>query len=132
MTDLSKYIGIPWVYRDSDCWALFKLMTREIIGIELPDLNLPEKSSIKANSKIFHEEMESPRWIKTKIPCFGSAVVFYGNSNKAIHIGFAIDSRTVIHSMGSASTRMHSRCDKIRTLISKGLFKRYEFYNYID
>ena len=130
--DLSRYINIPWVYRESDCWALFKLMSSDLLGVRLPDLNLPDKSSIKANSKIFHEEMESPRWRKVNKPSFGTAVVFYGNSDKAIHIGFAIDSRSVIHSMGSVKTTTKSRCDKIRLLISKGLFKRYEFYDYVS
>lgn len=130
--NLTKYIGIPWIYRQSDCWALFKLMSFELIGVTMPDLNLPDKSSIKANSRIFHEEMSSPRWTKVDLPSFGSAVVFYGNSDKAVHIGFAVDSKTVIHSMGSVKTRTSSRCDKIKSLVNKGLFKRYEFYNYAD
>lgn len=128
--DLHKFIGIPWVYRKTDCWGLFKIMTKDILGVELHDLNLPEKSSIKTNSKIFEEEMNSPKWEKVDKPSFGSAVVFYGNSDKAIHIGFALDHRSVIHSMGSTKTRSHSKCDKIRSLITKGVFKRYEFYNY--
>ena len=130
MKDLAKYIGIPWVYRESDCWAIFKLMSSELLSVELHDLNLPDKSSLKENSKIFEDEMASPRWKRADIPSFGSAVVFYGNSDKAIHIGFAIDKRTVIHSMGSVKTSSSSRCDKIKSLVQKGLFKRYEFYNY--
>lgn len=130
MKALAKYINIPWAYRQTDCWGLFKIMSSELLSVNLPDLNLPEKSSIKANSEIFHNEMYSPRWVKVEKPSFGTAVVFYGSSEKAIHIGFAIDHKSVIHSMGSVKTYSSSRCDKIKSLIKMGLFKRYEFYNY--
>ena len=128
--DLHKFLNVPWVYKKTDCWGLFKWMTKDLLDVELHDLNLPDKSSIRANAKIFEEEMNSPKWSKVGKPSFGSAVVFYGNSEKAIHIGFAIDSKSVIHSMGSPKTHTKSKCDKIRSLITKGVFKRYEFYNY--
>ena len=129
---LRKYIGIPWVYKKTDCWGVFKMMSNELLSVSLPDLNLPDKSSIKANSEIFENEILSPRWERSDEPRFGSAVVFYGNSEKAIHIGFAIDSKTMIHSMGTTKTQTHSRCDKIRNMIGMGLYKRYEFYNYVS
>ena len=127
---LRNYLNIPWVYKESDCWAIFKMMSNDLLSVSLPDLNLPDKSSIKANAEVFEKEILSPRWEKSDTPRFGSAVVFYGNSEKAIHIGFAIDHKTMIHSMGSPKTQTYSRCDKIRSMINMGLYKRYEFYNY--
>lgn len=126
---IREMCGIPWVYKESDCWAIFKKCSK-LIGVNIHDLNLPTKSSPKANSKIFEDEILSPRWELVDSASEGCAVVFYGNSGKAFHIGFALDSKWMIHSFGDVKRGGRSSCDKIDSLIKKGLFKRYEIYNY--
>lgn len=128
--DLRKYQGIPWVYARTDCWGLFKLITKNELGVELHDLHLPDSPSTNANIVIFEDEINSPRWKEAKSPSFGSAVVFYNKSNKAVHIGFCVDNKTVIHSMGQPERTSYSRCDKIKSLLRMGIFTRYEFYDY--
>lgn len=128
--DLRKYQGIPWVYAETDCWGLFKLITKEQMGVILHDLHLPKESSVDANIDIFEDEINSPRWKEVKTQSFGSAVVFYNKNNKAVHIGFCVDGKSVIHSMGYPGKTTYSRCDKIKSLIRMGIYSRYEFYNY--
>lgn len=126
---IKELCNVPWIYKEADCWALFRKCSR-IIGVDIHDLNLPEKSSPRKNSEVFEAEMMSPKWEKVEQATEGSAIVFYGNSDKAFHIGFALNSKWMLHSMGTPKLGGRSSCDKINSLIQKGLFKRYEIYNY--
>lgn len=130
--DIKHLVGIPWEYRVNDCWAIFKKASL-VVDRYIHDLNLPGKSSVKANIRVFEEEIDSNRWFRVDKPSLGCAVVFIGminNKEKPIHIGFALDSKTILHSMGNTKAVTSSTCDKIDSLIKRGFYKRYEVYDY--
>lgn len=127
--DIKHLIGIPWVYKKTDCWAIFK-MASEAIGREVKDLQLPKESCVIDNINIFYDEMKSDNWSLTNSTTEGCAVVFFDRKDRPLHIGFALNSDTVLHSMGSNESANSSSCDNIDSLIKKGFYKRYEVYNY--
>lgn len=130
--DIKHLIGIQWQYKKADCWAIFK-KANKVIGRDIHDLALPEKSSIRANIDIFEEEISSEKWRRVSKPSLGCAVVFISSiqgKEKPIHIGFALDDKTILHSMGTTKTITSSTCDKIESLIKRGFYKRYEVYDY--
>ncbi len=127
--DIKHLVGIPWVYKKSDCWAIFK-MASKLIGREVKDLRLPENSCVIDNINIFYDEMKSDSWTLTSSVNEGCAVVFFDRRDRPLHIGFALNSDTVLHSMGSNTGVSSSSCDNINSLIKKGFYKRYEVYYY--
>ncbi len=127
--DIKNLVGIPWVYKKTDCWAIFK-MASKVIGREVKDLQLPKESCVIDNINIFYDEMKSDSWSLTNSITEGCAVVFFDRIDRPLHIGFALNSDTVLHSMGSNASVNSSSCDNIYSLIKKGFYKRYEVYNY--
>lgn len=130
--DIKHLVGIPWVYRETDCWAIFK-MASKVIGREVHNLSLPEKSSLKCNIKMFEDEMHSNKWVKSDSPKEGCALVFFemiGKHERPTHIAFALNDKYILHSMGTTKSVTASSCDKIDSIIKKGFYTRYEVYDY--
>ena len=127
---LQGLIGIPWVYKKSDCWSIFKRGSLELFGVEVHDLSLPDVSSAKANTQVFKSEINASGWVRSESCHAGCAVVFYDRSDDPIHIGLAIDDANVLHSMGASGMNSSSRPDKIKFLLKHRFFSKCEFYDY--
>lgn len=127
---LQSLIGIPWVYKESDCWGIFKRGSSELFGVDVYDLSLPEISDTSKNIEIFEKELNPPTWIKSDKCKAGCAVIFYSSENRPIHIGLAIDDKTVLHSMGATGMSTSSRLDKIKLILKHRFYQKCEFYDY--
>lgn len=127
---LQNLIGIPWVYKETDCWGIFKTGCSELFGVDVYDLSLPAISDTNENIKIFEEELKPPAWIKVDKCHSGCAVVFFDLSDRPIHVGLAIDDKSVLHSMGATGMNTSSRLDKIKVILKHRFYSRCEFYDY--
>lgn len=127
---LQNLIGIPWIYKESDCWAIFKRGLKDIFDVEVSDLILPNKSSVNANIAIFEHELNPPKWIRIEKQKPGCAAVFYDYANRPVHVGLMIDNISVLHSMGAPGMNTSSRLDKINVILKHRLYSKCEFYDY--
>ena len=127
---LKNLVGIPWIYKESDCWAIFKRGSLELFGVNIQEVSLPEMSDTEENKRLFKTEIVPPRWLRVDKCSAGCAVLFYDKNNDPIHIALAIDDKSVLHSMGSAGVNSSSKIDKIRLILKHRLYSRCEYYDY--
>jgi hypothetical protein len=127
---LKSIIGIPWVYKETDCWAIFKRGSLELFNIDVNDLTLPSVSDTDANITIFKSELKPPKWNRIDKCHAGCAVVFCDTEGDPIHVGLAIDDKSVLHSMGAPGINTSSRIDKIKVILKHKYYSRCEFYDY--
>ena len=127
---LQNLVGIPWVYKETDCWGIFKRGSLELFNIEIEYLSMPDSVDIKENIIIFKRELNPPKWNITGKCHEGCAVVFYDSNDDPIHVGLAIDEKTVLHSMGRVGGNSSSRLDKIKVILKHRYYSRCEFYDY--
>ena len=128
--NLKKLIGIPWVYKKTDCWAIFRRGSFELFDISVNELTLPDISNTDENIAIFKSELNPPKWNKVDKCHAGCAVVFYDSNNDPIHVGLAIDEKSVLHSMGAPGMNTSSRLDKIKVILKHRFYAGCEFYDY--
>ena len=110
--DVKRYIGIPYVpgsesFEGADCYTLCRMVSRNELGIELPDLNmLYAAGSTTKDAKSAFSTWENDlahEWIEVDEPEEGDIVLFkfYG---VAMHCGMYIGNNMCLHaSEGSGS-----------------------------
>lgn len=100
MTDLNKYIDIPYVegacgWDGCNCYGLFRLFKEHEQGILLPALEQEESrgGDVIAN---YIDRVSAKMFRKVQTPRFGDGVVF-DISGQPRHIGIIIDHREMLH-----------------------------------
>lgn len=96
MEDYSNYIGIPFQYggRDSnslDCYGLYMLLSKELDGKVVPDVNSPETLELIADAI----SQEKSKWTPCNIE--PGALILFSIMGYGAHVGYVIDSDRMIH-----------------------------------
>lgn len=96
MRNYSNYIGIPFKYggrtnKELDCYGLYMLLSKELDGIEVPDVQSADTLEVIADliSK------EKPKWKPCDIE--EGALVLFSIKGYGAHVGYVIDQDRMIH-----------------------------------
>jgi hypothetical protein len=99
MSWAARYIGIPWVAGESDCWAIARRIWREVFGWIVPAVDV-DAHNLYATVRAFQGHREYARWRRVALPTDGAAVLM-GKSARACHVGVwaEADGGGVVHSL---------------------------------
>lgn len=99
MTWAAKYIGIPWVAGESDCWAFARRVWLEVFGWHVPPVNVDAMSRLASTRAMLAPDMYVG-WQPATGPAEGAAVVM-SKGRHASHVGVwtYADGGGVVHSV---------------------------------
>lgn len=123
--DVSKYIGKPWVYKENDCWSVFKASAKDIFNIDVKEVLIPSSPDFAKNISIFEENANSNDWKKIEKPISGCAVLMRNRRGHPIHIGLHVENNYVLHCDGNINTPGQTKYENIREIK-----KRYSLLEY--
>jgi len=104
MTDLRKYVGIPFKPRGRDrtgcdCWGIFRLFYKDEFGIELPSY-VNDYESIDNHKKIYSliSKGTEEKWKQIELgkEQFGDGILFR-IMGYPMHVGIIIKKRLFLH-----------------------------------
>jgi len=127
---VNQFIGTPWVYRENDCWAVFKKASKAVFDVDIYDIEIPEKSDMDKNASLFNSGSEDSRWQKVEKPSNGCAVLFKNRRGVPIHIGLHVINGDILHCPGTPKRPFSTMYEHIKTLRLQ--FPIIEFYEYND
>lgn len=99
MTWAARYIGLPWVAGESDCWCFARRVWWEVFGWVVPAVDVDAMDRLASA-----RAMTAPRmyvgWIRVDVPGEGDAVLM-GKNRRAAHVGIwtEADGGGVVHSV---------------------------------
>jgi len=126
---INAMVGTDWVYGVNDCWAVFRKASRDVFGVDVPGVEIPEQSDQALNALLFDQHAGQPQWCRVTGPEPGCAVLFRNAKGNAMHIGLYVEEGNVLHCMGHPDRPGRTAYDNLRML--RRLFKRVEFYRYV-
>ena len=126
---VNQFIGKDWVYRDNDCWAVFRNASLAVFGVEIHELEIPNESDPAKNSVLFDDNSKQPEWVKIDNPEPGCAVLFKTRRGIPVHIGLHIINGDVLHCPGTIEKPGRTSYDHITAL--KKIYRVIEFYRYV-
>ena len=129
---VNKFIGKPWVYLESDCWAIVKQASKQIFGVEIVDnISFSKKPGKGETALIVNEQTKLPCWIKTDNPKAGDVIVFNDRKNNPAHVGIFIEGSNILHCMGGHGIKNgKARYDTLK--IINLIYPIYETYTYAN
>ena len=129
---VNSFIGKPWVYLESDCWAIVKQASKQIFGVEIIDnISFSDKPVKGETALIVGAQKKRPCWIKTDKPKGGDVVVFNDRKNNPAHVGIMIEKNNILHCLGGPDVKNgKTRYDSINTV--KLIYPICEAYTYAD
>ena len=126
---INSFIGSDWVYKENDCWSVFRDASNAVFGVEIHELEIPETSNPGANSHLFESNSHNPEWEFTESPKPGCAVLFKNIRGHPVHIGLYITDGNVLHCEGGPKRPGRTSYDSLNEL--KKVYQRIEFYEYL-
>ncbi len=127
-SEINKLIGSDWSYPDNDCWQVFRKAALNVFGIDVEEVPVPKKPSIKNNARLFEKYRKEKQWHKIEIPEPGCAVLFRNSRRIAAHIGIYIKDGNVLHFQGSIGSPGKTVVQGTNYL--KLMYKSIEYYKY--
>ena len=118
MTDLSKYIGIPFVSEGRelsgcDCWGLTLIFYKEQFNIDLKDYKIPAVECSRISAQIKSEIKTSKSWQEAKNREFGDIVLMNLSDPEDInHIGLYIGQGVVLHTVEKCNSSTFKMVDE--------------------
>lgn len=115
---IDRLLAIPYVdegrdYSGADCWGLFRLFYRDVLGILLDEFEGIRASNFRLVSRTIGARKTA--WPKVDLPRFGDAVVMRGWTERStipdLHVGVFVDRRGVLHSERPIGCRVESLRD---------------------
>lgn len=94
-----KYLGLPWVAGESDCWNFARRVWREQFGRDVPPV-LVDVASALDTRRALREQMHA-EWIKTDAPREGDAVLMALGAMPC-HVGVYLAGGSILHSVEGA------------------------------
>lgn len=125
---VNQFIGMDWVYKTNDCWAVLCKASKAVFGVEIHEIKIPEQSCETENSMLFESNSEKAEWVRRDKPAPGFAALFRGRSGRAVHIGLCITKSDILHCHGSPKRAGKTALDEIKIL--NRLYAAIEFYEY--
>lgn len=92
-----QYLGQPWVSGESDCYALVRRVYREVLGVELPLVDVTQAEPVRLRRLM---EAESITWDAVQYPR-ELDVVMMSHGARPHHVGLWTDADggRVVHSL---------------------------------
>lgn len=94
-----KYIGLPWINGEMDCWGFVRRVQSERFGRQLSVVDIDANDRVAVHAA-FAGHPEYSRWCEVAAPADGDCVVVH-KGNVADHVGLwvAIDGGKMLHAM---------------------------------
>lgn len=125
---INALIGKDWSYPDNDCWQVFRKASLNVFGVEIEEIEVPKKPSIKKNARLFDEYSKKQQWKRINSPEPGCAVMFRNARRLAVHIGIFISKGDVLHCSGSKDAPGKTQIQNIGYL--ELMYPKIEYYKY--
>ena len=92
----ARYVGLPWIAGERDCWAFFRAVQAEHFGRQVQPIDI-ESYQPRDIVRLFENHPERLRWALTTEPSHGDAVLMARNEHPA-HVGLWLaDIGRVLH-----------------------------------
>lgn len=118
--DLSRYIGIPFLNlgraeSGADCWGLFRMMYRDIFGIDLPsyDGRYGDAGDREVTAGLIRTGVAEWMPVSPTLEIFGDGILLHIDF-KPSHIGFVTERGMMIHAMDGSASVQESYHDRMR------------------
>lgn len=125
---VNQFIGTPWVYAENDCWAVVRKASLAVFGVEIHEIEIPDKSDVKANTALFSAHSHRKEWAHIDNPCPGCVALFKNLRGNPVHIGIYIEDGNILHCPGSPKIPGATIYEHIDTLSAR--YPVIEFYEY--
>ena len=126
---INSFIGKPWIYRENDCWAVFRKAAKSVFGIQVDEVEIPEHPDFEHNKELFKNEIGREYWRLTDTPTGGCAAFFYDKRGNVVHIGLYVDNGDILHCNGQPEKGGSTTFDNVKIL--SRLYGKIEYYEYI-
>ncbi|MBI1207513.1 MAG: hypothetical protein GC191_09535 [Azospirillum sp.] len=100
---VSDYVGIPWALlgRDRsgcDCWGLFRLVQREVFGLELPSYGYDDPLDLTAAARLLSTHPDRTQWaaIEAGQTRVGDGLLLT-TAGRPVHVGLVASSGLMLH-----------------------------------
>lgn len=121
-----KYIGMPWVRGENDCWAFFRLVQQEQFGRLIPQFDMERYNRSACIAAVEHNP-ERNNWRLVEKPQEGDAVLL-AHARHPSHVGVwvDVDGGGVLHCVGGSGVVFQT----VKSLKSGG-WGHVEFYRHV-
>ncbi len=102
--DVVKYIGLPYVPRELDCWQLIRKFVRQELGQEYPDFFYDAETLNEMSAEHIQLETSSgSRWRSVGEPTLGDVLIFRLRG-KACHTGVYVFNNNFLHTLAGRAS----------------------------